>query len=293
MEAIGPLVARIDELRDALRRAPPSAALRTAFHMLRREEIEGSIRLAGAPLDRAELRALLERGRALGGHPLEAYLVARGYAAAAGWAAQRAGRREHLVAEDLRILHGLTVRGLGDDGGAWRTRNLSALADGTVPPPHWLVPFEVETLVGRLALEESEPAPLALAHAISRIVRLQPFVTANGRLARLVANVLAFRRGLPPLVLDARARRAYVAAVRAADARDIAPLANVVARSLVRGLERLRDVAEHPSTLEPLASFAHGSADALYKAAQRGRLRVVRRNGRLYTTRDWVDAYRG
>jgi hypothetical protein len=29
----------------------------------------------------------------------------------------------------------------------------------------------------------------------------------------------------------------------------------------------------------------------LYKAAQRGRLRVVRRDGRLYTTAAWVAAY--
>jgi Fic family protein len=292
MDAIGQLAAQIDQLLGIVRDAPPSPALRDTFAILRREETEGSTRLAGARLDRTEVRALLERGRALGGHPLDDYLVVRCYGDAAAWAAQRARRRTPLALEDLRMLHRLAMRGLADDAGAWRTRNLPPLADGTVPPPHWLVPFETETLVGRLALEEAEPAPLAIARAIARLSRLRPFPSANGRVARLVANLLAYRRGLPPLVLDARARRHYESALRAADAREIAPLALVVGRALLRALERLRDVAEAPEELRPLSSFAQErGAEALYKAAQRGRLRVVRRNGRLYTTRSWLEAY--
>ncbi len=236
---------------------------------------------------------LLERGRALGGHRLEDYLVVRGYADASAWVARRAARPAAISGEDLRALHRLAVGGAAG-GGAWRTSNLPSLADGTIPPPYWMVPFEAETAVGRLALSEGDPAPLALAAAIARFVRLRPFPAANGRVARLVANLLAYRRGLPPLVLDARARRAYLEALRAADARDIAPLTAVVGRVLVRGLERLRDAAEAPAELRPLAGFrGAGPPDALYKAAQRGRLRVVRREGRLLTTQAWVDAYRG
>ncbi len=292
MEPVGQLTARINELAAAIREAPPSAALRGVYATLRLDEIVGSTRLAGAALDAAEIRALLQRGRALGGHPVDDYLLVRGYADAATWAAREAVRPRPLSLDDLRMLHRLAVRGLRDDGGAWRTRNLSPLADGTVPPPHWMVPFETETAIGRLALEEQEPPSLALAHAIARLTRLRPFATANGRVARLVATFLALRRGLPPPALDARARTAYVTALRAADARDIAPLALVIGRALVRALERVYDAIETPEALAPLASFASGAGAALYKAAQRGRLRVVRRNGRLYTTQPWVDAYR-
>ena len=59
--------------------------------------------------------------------------------------------------------------------------------------------------------------------------------------------------------------------------------------ALARSLERLRDAVEPTESLQPLASF--GGADRLYKAAQRGRLRVVRRAGRLYSTASWVAAY--
>jgi Fic family protein len=294
MDAIGQVASRLDALSAQLRAAPPSAALREAFAALRLEEVVGSARLAGARLDTVEVRALLDRGRALGGHRFDDYLLTRDYAAAASWAAQRAARRAPLGLEDLRALHRLTVSGLADDGGAWRSENPPALPDGTVPPPYWLVAFEAESLIGRLALDEHEPAPSALARAVARLARLRPFRTGNGRVARLVANLLAYRRGLPPIVLDARARRAYAPALVAALAGDIAPLARLLGSSLARGLERLRDAAESPGDLRPLSAFAAaGKTDRLYKAAQRGRLRVVRRHGRILTTEQWIRAYAG
>jgi Fic family protein len=292
MDAIGQIASRLATLAALVRAAPPSAALREAFAVLRLDEIAGSSHLAGARLDRTEVRALVERGRALGGHRFDDYLLVRGYADAGAWAAQQGTRRGPVTTEDLRTLHRLAVRGISDDAGAWRTKTVPALADGTVPPPHWLVPFETETYVGRLALGAEEPAPLALARAVGRLVRLQPFPSGNGRVARLVANLLAYKRGLPPIVLDARARRAYAAALRAALAGDATPLARVIGTALGRGLERLRDAIEPAHALRPLSDFrTEGGVDRLYKAAQRGRLRVVRRAGRLYTTEPWVAAY--
>lgn len=292
MDAIGQIAGRIEALAAIVRAAPPSGALRDAFAALRLDEIGNSTRLAGARLDLTEVRALLERSRALGGHRFADYLIVRGYAEAAAWAAQQGTRRAPVGTEDLRTLHRLAVRGLSEDAGAWRTRTVPPLADGTVPPPHWLVPFETETYVGRLALDAGASAPLALARAIARLVRLQPFPNGNGRVARLVANLLAYRRGLPPIVLDARARRTYASALRAALAGDASLLARVVGVALARGLERIRDAIELPDELRPLAAFAaNGKPDRLYKAAQRGRLRVVRREGRLYTTAPWLAAY--
>jgi hypothetical protein len=289
METIGQLTSRLDALVATVREAPPATALRDVYAALRLEELVGSARLAGARLDRTEVRVLLERGRALGGHPLEAYLTVRGYAEAAAWAVRRAARLAPFGTEDLRTLHRLATRGLVDDPGTWRTRTVPPLPDGTVPPPHWLVTFETETYVGRLTLDGEAPAPLAVARAIARLVRLQPFASGNGRVARLVANLLLARRRLPPLVLDGRARRGYRAAVHEALGGDPTPLALIVARSLIGSLERMRDALEAPATLAPLAELVPPERlQAVYKAVQRGRLRVVRRDGRLLSTADWV-----
>jgi hypothetical protein len=51
----------------------------------------------------------------------------------------------------------------------------------------------------------------------------------------------------------------------------------------------MRDALEAPANLQPLADLVPPERlAATYKAAQRGRLRVVRRDGRLLSTADWL-----
>ncbi len=70
-----------------------------------------------------------------------------------------------------------------------------------------------------------------------RLVFIHPFPNGNGRFSRLVGDLLAMQLGRPPfswgsqnLVDATTTRRAYVDALRAADAHDLSPLI-VFARS--------------------------------------------------------------
>ncbi|MBD5654457.1 MAG: Fic family protein, partial [Candidatus Eremiobacteraeota bacterium] len=117
--------------------------------------------------------------------------------------------------------------------------------------------------------------------------------TANGRVGRLVANLLLRRLGLPLLVISARDAATYLTALRRADARDPWPLATMFAKSVLAGLMRLRAAQLNEGELVPLAQLvAPDERPALYKAAQRGRLHAVRRGGTLLSTQAWVDEYR-
>ena len=183
------------------------------------------------------------------------------------------------------------MRGISDDAGAWRTKTVPPLADGTVPPPHWLVPFETETYVGRLALGADDPAPLALARAIARLVRLQPFPAAT-------AASRGWSRTCSPTAAACR-RSCSTRAHGAPTAPRCAPRSPATRRRWRAFRNGARPRARAPARrvepvdeLRPLADFAtEGGTDRLYKAAQRGRLRVVRRDGRLFTTAPWVAAY--
>jgi hypothetical protein len=69
----------------------------------------------------------------------------------------------------------------------------------------------------------------------------------------------------------------------------------LVGRSVLAGLQRLAGAAEQHvnGELIGLASLARaGERAALYKAIQRGRLRVVRRGRALFTTAAWLAEYR-
>jgi cell filamentation protein len=77
----------------------------------------------------------------------------------------------------------------------------------------------------------------ALAEVHAELVLIHPFREGNGRLARLLALLMALQAGLPPLdfsPLAGRGRRAYIAGIHAAVGGDYAPLAAMFGRVIAR-----------------------------------------------------------
>jgi len=260
------------------------------------EEILASCRQAGAELEPHALRALIERGVALGDRPLRDYLIAAGYADAARLVYDALPPRPGqalLRQEELVELHARATR-LQPEAhpGAWRVTTSPALRSGVVPPPFWLVPREIAAYLDRFAYGPSERSSpmLFVAEAHERFTRIHPFTSGNGRVARLVTNLLLRRLGYPPFSVPRAELGRYRSALARADARDPWPLAAFVARSVLAGLSRLATTGD--VALRPLTEFvARFGREALYKAAQRGRLRTVRKGRALFTTETWVDEY--
>lgn len=96
------------------------------------------------------------------------------------------------------------------------------------------IPTEVRTLVDdvRFWVDNATYTPDEIAVRFShRLVSIHPFPNGNGRLSRLVGDLLAMQLGQPRftwgranLVDAGETRRAYVDALRAADADNIEPL---------------------------------------------------------------------
>ncbi len=273
---------------------PPMAAVHELFY----EEVASSCALAGSRLAAAEVRPLLDRDIVAPGRSLADNVMVADYGHGARFvrSAPPSRRRTFLSLEEIASLHALAARrSLGARPGRWRERTAAPFPSGMVPPPAWLVPREIAAYVERFAAGPRDQAERVawVADAHERLLRIHPFDTANGRVTRLVTNLLLRRNGLPPFVVRRRDAARYVAALRRADSRDPWPLAYVFARSLLESLGGLLAGADGADPLQPLARFAAGSERAaLYKAAQRGRLQTVRRDDALLTKRAWIDAYR-
>jgi cell filamentation protein len=78
---------------------------------------------------------------------------------------------------------------------------------------------------------------LAVVHA--ELVLIHPFRDGNGRVARLLATLMALQAGLPPLDfggLDRKGKPRYFSAVRAALGRDYEPLTRLFGATIARSL---------------------------------------------------------
>lgn len=143
------------------------------------------------------------------------------------WAYSR--KRDILDTQFMRKLHKQLFGDVWQWAGDFRAtaRNIGIEATS--------IPVELRKLIDdvRVQIEYgSYPPDEIVARFHHRLVFIHPFPNGNGRFSRLAADLLAKQMGIEPFDWGAAAelaeasdtRRAYIAALKAADANDFAPL---------------------------------------------------------------------
>ena len=218
-----------------------------------------------------------------------------------------------VTLEEICFLHEQTTRlssaathktaSSPEEPGRFREHELQASAEGITPVSWRFVPAEMEKWLAQAnELEAIQKQPEAqairelaeaLARIHSRLVKTQPFATANGLVARLATNLLLVRIDLPPAIIQKRQRNAYQQALQRADLGDFAQLADLFAQGIFRSLAWFAQ-PEPEEGLMPLSALATEEINvaALRVAAARGRLRAMRPlGGRWLSTPEWVADY--
>jgi len=144
------------------------------------------------------------------------------------WAAGAAKRREILDDAFLRELHRRMFERTWKWAGSYRAseKNIGIAPERVAVEVRKLLEDTKARLAGKVA-----PADEIAARFHHRLVSIHPFPNGNGRHARLLTDLLLAANGAEPFTWGrgdlehaGEARERYLAALRAADARDFAPL---------------------------------------------------------------------
>jgi hypothetical protein len=293
------------------------------------EETHHSTAIDGNTLVLREVKTLLDEGRAVGEKELREYLEVQGYGEAAQWVYKQAHRAglwtdvRLITSAELREIH-IQAAGpvwrhfppsdhdTGEGSGSFRRHDIEPRARGMHPPPWPDVPPQVGDWIARaqhlkgyakgwfetgMALSEPSAHPIAhLAELHAAFERIHPFRDGNGRTGRLALNLMLVRLGYPPAIVYKKDRAKYLRWLDRADKGDPAPLGELLARAVMHGIDRfLLPALAGPKRLIPLTALADHelSLIALRRAADRGRLRALRKSDQWYSTREWVEEYKG
>jgi len=279
------------------------------------EETHHSTAIEGNTLVLRQVKTLLDEGRAVGNKELREYLEIEGYADAARWVYSQAvrgrvgadGSRALIDKTELREIHRLTTAPAwdrfppepmerGEGSGSFRLATLQPLRAGLAAPMPISVPGMLDDWIDQVNAGPADDVHfcgwLAARHA--HFERIHPFRDGNGRVGRLVLNLLLVRHGAPPAIIYKRDRGIYLKALQKADQRDCGPLGELIARSVRHSVERhVLPALAGTLRLVPLGALETPGLSrlALLSAAKRGRLRVVKLSDAYYSTRSWVDDY--
>lgn len=305
---------QIEELKERLGGLPTPLEAEDVWRGIWYEEAHHSTAIEGNTLVLKQVEALLAEGRAVGNRQLREYLEVQGYSHAADWVYRQAIAPEMeggglLTLTEVRHVHRLAIlpvwevdphpaAGPDEAPGSFRRHEIRQFPGGMRPAPWTEVPARMDEWVRAARRLRTGPDrfPERIAELHGDFERIHPFLDGNGRVGRLLMNLLLIRLGYPPAIIYKRDRSRYLSALRGADRGEPGPLGELVARAVLDNLHRfVVPAVAGPARLVPLAALAGKeiSAGALRIAAIRGRLQATRgADGQWRSTRRWVDEYR-
>jgi len=228
--------------------------------------------IEGNTLTYGETKALILFGITAQGKPLKDHLEIEGHNEAIDYIVKVARNEEPLTEAMIRSLHKMILH---------EEYEIDAVTADGQPTKKFIklgkyktIPNHVKTITGetfRFATPEETPAkmeelmkwyrenlhntnihPLIFAVEFHyRFIRIHPFDDGNGRIVRLLMNLILMQKNLPPVIIKTKDKENYYRTLQLADSGNINPFYIYVAERLIYSLEIMINAANGLDIEEP------------------------------------------
>jgi Fic family protein len=252
--------------------------------------------IEGNSLTLQETQMVIDYGITIHGHPLREYLEASNHAEAYIYVTRLVEKSERITRDTILTLHSLVMDKILASKGRFRTVPVYIRGSNMTPPPA----DQVERLmrewlawINGAGLEYDPVIRAGIAHHGFEAVH--GFEDGNGRVGRLLLNLMLMREGYPPALLLNDWRTRYIHGLMTANTGSYGPLLNLIGQSVEGGLDLyLEACATVPGyqLLRDLVDDAGYPLEYLSWLARQGRIDAVKRGGRWYSTPQAITQYK-
>lgn len=255
-----PLLEQIDRLKAEIEQLRPLSPEQEARVMqkFRLDWNYHSNSIEGNSLTYGETIAFLLEGLTAKGKPFKDHLDIKGHNEGIDYLMEIIKNRQQLTEKTIRELHKIilvepykTPARTPDGQAAEKTVHLGqykSLPNHVKTPTgeihYYATPEETPAKMSDLMAwlkehqEKEDLHPLILAAIFHyRFVAIHPFDDGNGRMSRLLMNLLLMHYRYPPVVIKQQERNAYYYALRQADAGDLSPFIEFIGENLIHSME--------------------------------------------------------
>lgn len=256
--------------------------------------------IEGNTLSLHETEIVLNSGMTIGGKSVNEHLEVINHKAGVDYIYQIIQRKLELSEEVVKEIHRLILKGIDDlEAGCYRRHNVRIVGAHLIPPQAVKVAREMEELMNwyyENSRTYSVPELAALFHY--KFVSIHPFIDGNGRVARLLMNLILMKEGYPPTVILNVDRKKYYRVLNQGNDGNLEPFSNFVGRAVERSLiiylnSVLPNSGEKQGLipLKEAAKYCDYSQEYLSLLARRGKLSAVKIGREWVTTREAVEEY--
>lgn len=263
------------------------------------EYVYNSTSIEGNTLSLNETRLVLEEGITIGGKSLREHLDVTNQKEALAWLADFIKEKKTLHEVDILALHRITLKGLSDYwAGRYKVSQNRILGSKLKTTPPYKVSSEIGQLVHELNANTLKYNAIELAaYAHRELVRIHPFVDGNGRVARLLCNLILMKHGYPPIMIRVQERKKYYDCLEKAHFGNLKDFVDFIALRVGESLMLYINAfakATPKNELLPLAILAKGSPysqEYLSLLARRGLLPATKIEGVWHSAREELKRY--
>ncbi|MBU2638649.1 MAG: Fic family protein [Nanoarchaeota archaeon] len=263
------------------------------------EYVYDSTSIEGNTLSLNETRLVLQEGITIGGKTLGEHLDVENQKQALQWVEGFVRGKKQIREADILIIHRITLKGISDYwAGRYKESQNRILGSKLKTAQPYKVGSEVQNLIHSLKSNPEKYNPIELAaFAHHEIARIHPFVDGNGRVARLLCNLVLMRHGYPFIIIRNKDRKKYFACLEKAHFGNFKVFADFIAlrveESLMRYINALAKTTPKNELipLSALAKHSPYSQEYLSLLARRGILPATKINGAWHSSREELDKY--
>ncbi len=264
-----------------------SSTVRKVQREMELEYIFNSNAIEGNTIKLRETQLILERGLTIQGRSPREHLEVRNHPRAIKYV-ERMTRRA-LREQDILVLHQIIMKGIDDEAGRFRTAEVRIAGAEFIPPPAYEIPHLIRKLVDWCNRNPDELRPIELAAILHhRLAWIHPFHDGNGRVARLLMNLVLTRSGYPIAVILNVDRSKYYDTLKKADNGDPTSFVNFAASAVERSLELYLRASEPTGKQDRLLSLSEAAKMTPYTQEYLSLLARKRRIAAVKVGRTWM-----
>jgi Fic family protein len=254
-----------------------------------------STAIEGNTLSLRETQMVLEYGITVDGHPLREYLEATNHAEAFDTLLKLVERP--ITVATVETLHRLVMAKIDPHAGEVRTVSVFIRGAPFTPPPARDVPLYlaqwVRWLTSDAALRYDPLTRAAIAH--HDFEALHPFTDGNGRVGRLLLNLMLMQDGSPPALVLSTWRARYIQALQQAYVGEYSSLVDLVGLAVEQALdlylEACVESTAHLLPMQELAPLFNTTVDYLGQLARAGKFEARKQGQYWYASKEAVQQY--